>query len=875
MAKACRIRLFSACSNYKYHNKYNLKCNLPAYMQVVYCLPTFAPRKGSRVLYPAPHYMTETFYPENFERKIGFDTIRQRLIGYCMGEAGKRFCLEGKITTKTSVVSTWLEQTRQYVALQQAGQDLLAGSYPSLDIISKKLVVEGGFLYENEFYDLRRLLQIFESVERFNRSANALALYPTLREVTVRLIAMSEVLARINLVVDDAGQIKDTASSELQTIRKMIFEEQRALRKRLEQILRASQAEGYSPEGSEITVRGGRLVIPVVAEHKRRVKGFVHDESSTGQTVFLEPADVLDANNRVRELEYKERREIQRILSQLTELVRARREDLTKGHSVVALLDFIRAKATLAMATGGQVVDVRREGSIKWMQAKNPVLMEVLARQKKEVVPLDLSLTKTERLLLISGPNAGGKSVTLKTVGLLQYMTQFGLPVPCLEGSYTIAFERFFVDIGDDQSLENDLSTYSSHLLHMRQFISSANGRSLILIDEFGTGTDPAYGGPIAMAVLEELNRKEVYGVITTHYSGLKEMANKTAGLANGSMRFDVDTLTPLYFFTYGKPGSSFALEIAQKSGLPGNVLKKAREQVGKAQTDLDALLIELERERNQLESLKKRLADQNAITDKLRLEYEQIKGYLEVNRKQIMLQAKQEGQKLVSEANRKIEQTIRDIREAEADKELTRELRAELKTFSTGLEISREEREVPAAETGGLKPTLKARNKAKEEEQPTVISGPLVEGDSVRMVGSEVVGKLVSLKGGQARVEVGNFITSVKAAQLEKVRPVARLRQENVSTVGGIRLNDRMAGFSPTLDIRGKYPSEALSETETYMDDALLLGIRQVSIVHGKGGGVLKSQIRQLLKGYTQIAQVEYDHPDRGGEGVTIVTFR
>ena len=814
----------------------------------------------------------QLIYPETFEQKTGFDFIRQRLAAECMGQAGRDYCLESRISTKPGVVNTWLEQVSEYQYLLASTKDILQGSYPDMSLLALRLDIEGSFLLEIDLHEIRRLLLTLESIYKFNRNRNPDS-YLQLGRIVANVQNLATPLARLNQALDESGKMRDSASSELQRIRKAIVEEQRALRRRLETILRQSLADGYSPDGAEITIRGGRLVIPVVAEAKRRIKGFVHDESASGQTVFLEPADVLDGNNRVRELEYEERREIQRILLQLTDALREEREGLDTGYETVSLLDFIRAKARFANQTQAVRPQTNRDGILRLFEARNPVLEEVLNRAGRTVVPLDIELTRENRILVVSGPNAGGKSASLKTVALMQYMTQFGLPIPAREDSTLPVFERFFIDIGDDQSLENDLSTYSSHLTHMRRFLEQANERSLVLIDEFGTGTDPAYGGPIAAAVLEELNKKQVYGFITTHYSGLKDMAAGTPGLQNGSMRFDVQRLTPLYQLQVGKPGSSFALEIAEKTGLPAKVLANARGRVGKAQTDLDTLIVKVETERTEIDSLKRQLSEQKRITDKLRTEYEQITGFLSENRAGLMRQAKEEAKRLVQEANRRIEQTIRDIKEAEADKELTKELRQDLQSFDKELVLTTEEAAAPtAAEPTGKKAIREAKKKV--DEGPRIIDGVIGTGDAVRMKGTEVPGTVISLKGNQARVQTGSFTSTVNVSMLEKLDKNSIAKPLETS-LRGIDLNQRVATFSPQLDVRGLYLGDAITMLDDYMDDAILLGAQEVRLLHGKGNGVLKTQLRNHLRtNYSQVAHLAYDHADRGGEGVTIVTL-
>lgn len=813
-------------------------------------------------------------YPDSFEVKTGFDQVRRWLSHEALGPGGRELAQQMRISTKVGVVNKWLAQTSDYLRMVQEGKDMLRSHYEDFSIIGKKLEIEGAYLVEAEWLSLSRILDSLEGIYRFTRS-DAREVFTHLHELALGIADLQPLQQRIRQVFDDAGQIRDTASTELQRLRRMMLEEQRALRKKLDSILRQAQRDGYAPEGSEITVRSGRLVIPIVAEYKRRVKGFVHDESSTGHTVFMEPGEVLEANNLIRELEYEERREILRILQQLTDVARQRREDLVTGYQKLSLLDFIRAKAKFGMKHNCIRPEVSAKAPMQLIRARNLVLEETLRPQGRETIPLDLKLDEVDRILVISGPNAGGKSVALKTVAQVQYLIQFGLLAPVSEGTQTRVFERFFIDIGDDQSMENDLSTYSSHLRHMRHFLQNAQERSLVLIDEFGTGTDPAYGGPIAASVLEELNRNRVMGVITTHFSHLKDLATRTEGMVNGFMRFDIEHLAPLFELQMGKPGSSFALEIAQKNGLPTAIIQQAKAQVGVSQISADKLLVDLERERLEVDRLSTRLRQQGEITNKLMAEYDEIKTYLEENRKVIMNEAKQQAKDLVQEANRRIEETIRDIRESEAEKELTKISRQELKQFAEK-ELVMEKIDVPeAVQTKSKARNVTARNTP--PPPPELLSGPIAVGDTVRMEGSENSGIVLEVKGKNARVSMGGLTVSLKTTQLQKLRAQAPPKAESsgMGIVRGLDINQKLSEFSHSLDVRGLYSGDALTQTEQYMDDAILLGTREVRIVHGKGNGVLKTQIRQFLKKYKEIESLEYDHADRGGEGVSIITFK
>ncbi len=651
--------------------------------------------------------------------------------------------------------------------------------------------------------------------------------------------------------------MRNNASRELQDIRRTMLGEQSRLRKVLDQIMRQARQQGYTADDASVTIRGGRMVIPIQAEYKRRIKGFVHDESATGQTVYLEPAEVLDINNEIRDLEYRERREITKILTLLTDELRPHLKELRYAYQFLGMMDFIRAKARLAQQLEAVCPKLEKKRLVDWQDARHPLLYLSHKSQNKPVVPLTIELRSDQRILVISGPNAGGKSICLKTVALVQYMLQCGLLVPMDERSTAGIFQNIFIDIGDEQSLENDLSTYSSHLTNMNYFVKMADQKTLILIDEFGTGTEPQFGGAIAEAILSDLNQKKVFGVITTHYSNLKEFADRADGIVNGAMRFDTDELEPLYQLEIGKPGSSFALEIARKIGLQSSILNQAKELVGVEHVQYEKMLSELENEKNKYEQLTENLAAKEKRISTTTQEYEELRAHLKNERKRILAEAKQEASQLLQNTNQKIENTIRTIKERSAEKESTRQARQELEEW----------KEQVKPKPAEIKPQQKKTKIAKED-------GPIQKGDAVRVKENGAIGEVLSLRNNQAEILIGSLKSNVKLNRLEKVakQSLKKLQKSITSTsTRSIDLNEKRAEFSSSLDLRGKRAEEVIPQLENWVDEAAMFGAGELRIIHGKGNGVLREIVRNYLKTHPSVSRFQEEHIERGGAGVTL----
>ncbi len=795
-------------------------------------------------------------YPNNIEQKIGFDTVRLLLKEACNSALGASFVDKMTFSDDFQKIRKRLYQTVEFRRILSGQVYFPSSHYIDATNYLNKAKTFGAFLTEEEFHEIQLSLDtIFRCIRFFDEDEeNA---YPHLKALSRYVDLDPIVLRKINTIIDDNGKIRNNASRELQEIRRMMLSEQTRLRKVLDQILRQAKAEGYTPEDVSLTVRGGRMVIPVLAEFKRRIKGFIHDESATGHTVYLEPAEVLEINNEIRDLEYRERREIVRLLIALTDEIRPFIKPLKEAYHFLGMMDFIRAKAKVALQLDAICPALESKPLLSWYQARHPLLQISLEQHQRQIVPLDIQLHEQQRILVISGPNAGGKSVCLKTVALLQYMLQCGLLIPLAEHSQAGIFQSIFIDIGDEQSLENDLSTYSSHLRNMDYFVRFTDRQTLILIDEFGTGTEPQFGGAIAEAILEALNENNSFGVITTHYTNLKQFADRTEGVVNGAMRFDAVHLEPLFQLEIGKPGSSFALEIARKIGLDKKVLEKAKSYIGEEKVAFDRMLNELETEKRNYEQLHQEVTAKEKRLHKTAREYEELKDFLENQKKQIVNQAKQEARQLLEDANRVIESTIRTIKEQQAEKNATKEARKKLES---------------------VKRTLKPQKKVdRAPEKREVVEGEIQVGDAVRVKDTGAMGEVTYIKGQQAEILLGSLKSNIKLDRLEKIarKELKKLQPDNAQTKHNINLNEKMANFSSNLDLRGNRVEEAIPKLENFVDEAAMFGLQELRVIHGKGDGILREVVRNYLRTHGHVKRTEDEHVERGGAGVTVVMLK
>ena len=863
-------------------------------------------------------------YPNNFEQKIGFDEIRSLLRERCLSTLGKEKVDEIAFSTDVSVVNEWIAQIREFRRLQEESDDFPMQYFFDVRESIRRIRLENTHLEENEVWDLRRSLQtIADIVKYLERGAEETASgelrypYPALHRMTDDVMTFPAMIRRIDSILDKFGKIKDSASMTLAGIRHDLSKMEGSISRTLYTILHAAQRDGLVDKDVTPAVRDGRLVIPVSPGMKRKINGIVHDESATGKTVFIEPAEVVEANNKVRELEAAERREVIRILTVFTDEVRPHVSEILNSYEFLAQIDLIHAKTELARITKAFEPEVKAEPQLDWIQAIHPLLQLSLEKQGKKVVPLDIRLQGDKeariqgdknigRLLIISGPNAGGKSVCLKTVGLLQYMLQCGLSIPLGDRSTTGMFDNIMIDIGDEQSIENDLSTYSSHLLNMKNMMKQANARTILLIDEFGGGTEPTIGGAIAEAVLKQLWKKQTFGVITTHYQNLKHFAEGHEGVVNGAMLYDRNQMQALFQLSIGQPGSSFAIEIARKSGLPEEVINDASEIVGSEYIQSDKYLQDIVRDKRYWEGKRQTIHQHEKSLEHKITRYEDELSEIERQRKEILRKAKEEAEELLRESNKKIENAIREIREAQAEKERTRIAREELKTFSEEIADidTRDNDEAIARKIRQLQERKERREKRKAEklskkengektnENTTTANSQLSTqntqlnvGDTVRIKGLTSIGKVESIDGKMATVIFGDMRTKMRAERLEHAeeskQQISKQEERNTNIVGAYGnaskdtrnvIDNRKLNFKQDIDVRGMRGDEAINAVTYFIDDAILVGVSRVRILHGTGTGILRQLIRQYLATIPNVSHFRDEHVQFGGAGITVV---
>jgi DNA mismatch repair protein MutS2 len=785
-------------------------------------------------------------YPQEFENKLGFDQIRLKLKSYCLSDAGAAWVDRMRFSTDHEFIRTILHQNLEFKQILEKSEDFPSRYYFDGSEWLHRISLEGNFLEAEEFLNLAYALETILACRNFLTRSKEF--YPQLAKLTEPVSITNDLAKLILATINDKATVKDSASPDLGKIRKRLRDEKNRLRKLVDHIFKEAVESKYVPEGALPTIREGRLVIPIQAEHKRKIKGFILDESATGQTVFMEPAEMLDANNEIRDLEHAEKREVIRILKELTDTSRQQLPQLKAAFQFLAQVDFIRAKAKFSLEIEADLPILEKKQELTWYNAKHPLLFLSL-KGKRDVVPLNIELNPVDRMLLVSGPNAGGKSVCLKTVGLLQYMLQCGLLIPVSDRSRVGIFNDILLDIGDQQSIENDLSTYSSHLKNMNVFLQSANDRSLVLMDELGSGTDPNFGGAIAQAILATLVNKRVWGVATTHYYNLKLFAGQRQGIRNAAMRFDERNLVPLFVLDIGKPGSSFALEIARKTGLPQQTLIEAEKLVGTDLAGFEKLVRSLEKERQELSEKIKRMERQESDLKRSLSKYETLSTELEVKKKEIINKAKEEASQLLKQTNREIEKTIRHIKQSKAEKKETLKVRQGLQSLTNRV--------------------------ATVPEKPVKKEETIEEGDRVRITGQEGSGIVLSLKGKNAIVQFGELKTQVDVSRLEKTTAIVNKETVTKLRSTGINVFEKQANFNSTLDVRGKRVDEVVPMLEQFMDTAILLSQGELRILHGKGEGVLRKVIREQLKRYKEVASFADEHVERGGDGITVVVLK
>lgn len=805
------------------------------------------------------------------ESKLSFGKIRDLVKAECLSDLGKEKCDKMSFLTNFDTILEEANRTNEFVRILQEEDFPTDGFYDVREAIQRIKVV-GTYIEPAELFDLSRVVEAIGSIVSFfsNREEGT---YYYLQELSRDVFTFPDIQRAIARILDKYGQIKDTASSKLGEIRREKSATEGSISRNMSSILRKAVEDGIVEKGTTPAVRDGRLVIPISPFFKKKLRGIVHDESATGKTVFIEPEVIVEANNKLRELEAEEQREIVRILTEFTtEILRPRTDELLFSVDYLSVVDFTRAKAQFALKTNSVMPKLRNEQVIDWRDAIHPLLFLSHQASGKEIVPLDIHLDKNNRILLISGPNAGGKSVCLKSVGLIQYMAQCGMLVPMHADSEVGIFNDILINIGDEQSIENDLSTYSSHLSYMKEFAKKCNGKTILLIDEFGGGTEPRIGGAIAEALLDHFNRQKSFGVITTHFTNLKQFATDTDGIVNGAMLYDRHEMRPLFRLEIGNPGSSFALEIARKIGLPESVIARATEIVGNDYVNMEKYLQDIVRDKRYWENKRQNIRQKEKHIEELEEKLTVDVNNINAERKRILSDAKAKSKELLDGANAKIERTIKLIKEAKAEKEATRQAREDLTKYKSEVVFGDEnDAFVKKVEKLNAKSQQKSGAPAQQKQEK-----PISVGDTVKIKSSGAKGKVLEIKGNSVDVALGNLRTTVKLKDLQLTQEASQKTQKFsfniVSSNNSDIVHERSRNFKQQIDVRGMRADEALQAVSYYIEDAIMLDAGTVRILHGTGTGVLRQVIREYLKTVPQVKSFRDEHVDFGGAGITVV---
>ena len=837
------------------------------------------------------------------EQKIGFDQIRRIISDRCSTAYAVERTATETFSTNQAHIRKRLLLTDEMRLIMMFEDGFPSGGFIDCIDFLKPLERSSSAI---DLLSLRKLKTMLETLRKVTSFFEGIkdGVYPNLKRMSSRILNFPEIQRRIDGILDRYGDVKDTASDELYSIRKSLREKEGTISRRMTAILKKAQEEGIVDSDAGVSVRDGKMLIPVSAANKKRLPGFIYDESATGKTAFIEPAEVVELDNQIKELKFSEQREIVRILFEFTEFLRPYIPDLLDAARYLGEIDFIMAKAQVALDFIAGMPVISEDGRMNLRKARHPLLERALRKEKKEIVPLTASLTPEKHILLISGPNAGGKSVCLKTVGLLQYMFQWGMLIPTSETSEMLVFDRIMVDIGDDQSIDNDLSTYSSFLSNMKEMLAKADDKTLILIDEFGSGTEPAAGGAIAEAILSELDKRGSYGVITTHYTNLKLYASGAeTGVMNGAMMFDVQNIAPLFKLEMGLPGNSFAFELARKMGIPETVIKDAEARAGEEFVGIERNLRKIARNRKALDEKLERIKNTDrtleSITDKYQKELKEIKQL----KKTILDEAKKEAEEIIKGANRQVESTIKTIKESQAQKETTQEARKELQDFMSILAARKEQEkknkedyiEKKIRQLDARKERQKQRKAKKADDRETqemlekqaekerieaFRSAPVKVGEKVRVKENGMVGEVTKVSAKAVVVVIGNISSKMPLDKVERItsNEFKTAVKENSKPVSLIKydssISERKLNFSTEIDLRGERLNDAIEKVTRYIDDAVMLGISSVRIIHGKGTGVLRDEIQKLVRTMPGVASARDEHIQFGGTGVTIVTF-
>lgn len=818
-------------------------------------------------------------YPSSFEHKTGFDTVRGYVRERCVSPLGIARVDSMAFSSDFTLVDQRLRAVAEMMSVMAADDGFALDNVHDVTPQLKSIRVPGTFIPAGELYRIMRSLESIAAIGAYfdaRRNDEGVSPYPVLDAMARGLVAFPATVRTIDRIIDHFGNVKDTASQTLADIRRQLASVSGAISSTMRRVIARAVSEGYLEADVTPSMRDGRLVIPVQPMHKRNVKGIVHDESASGKTIFIEPAEIVEANNRVRELQMEERREIIRILTALADEIRPLLPDMLGSYEVLGDFDFVHAKALFAVDSDATLPVLHDSPEMEWYHACHPVLKRSLESQNREIVPLDITLSKENRILVISGPNAGGKSVTLKTAAVVQYMAQCGLLPTVYENSHIGIFDDIFIDIGDDQSIEDDLSTYSSHLRNMKFFLSRGNSRTMILIDEFGAGTEPQVGGAIAQALLERFNHMKMWGIITTHFQNLKHFADETPGLVNGSMLYDRREMRPLFRLLIGHPGSSFAIEIARKTGLPAEIIDKAGEIVGSDYINLDRYLLDIARDKRYWENKRLAIRQKEKKVEQVLEQYRQDADRLREQRREIISDAKNEARKILDSSNAAIERTIHDIKTANAERDRTLQARRRLQEEKQQLLTDN----TTAADSHPLLKRVPKKRKDKDKAASSATTAEvrreLQAGDNVKLDGEGMPGKILEINGKNAVVAFGQLKTSVA---LDRLRPTIQKPQSGAtrtsSTVSESTGNDsrtRQLAFNREIDIRGMRVDEGVQAVTYFIDDAIQFNAGRVRILHGTGTGALRQYIRRYLDTVPGVKSYRDEHVQFGGAGITVV---
>ena len=824
-------------------------------------------------------------YPDEFEVKVGFDRIREKIYDLCLSQQGREKTASISFSTDQGAINEKLSQTAEFQTILELEQEFPLDHFYDLRPTLQKMKVDGSYPEISELFDMKRSLITLRNIHSFFNHEEHAESYPELHRLIRGIKVYPYVIESINRIMYKEGTIKDNASSELSGIRSDLKKSVALVSKRMQAILKQAQNDGIVEKGTAVAIRNGRGVIPVNVYDKNKIKGLVHDQSASGKTVYIEPAEIVNLNNQIIELEYAEKREIIKILVDFADRIRPYIDDLLLSYDILGDIDLVRAKAILGRRLGSIKPLVHDCTVIKWSQAVHPLLYIAFEDiPGREVVPLDIELGETSRIAVISGPNAGGKSVCLTTVGLLQYMMQCGFTVPVKQGSEFGIFSKLFINIGDEQSIENDLSTYSSHLMNMKYFLKNADNHTLILIDEFGTGTEPVIGGALAESILGELNSLRVFGVITTHYTNLKHFASAEEGIVNGAMMFDNHKMEPLFKLDIGEPGSSFAFEIARRIGLPEEILEIASKKAGREHIDFDRHLKDVLRDKRYWDRKRQSIRIESKKLEDLVISYEKEIAELKSERKEIIKRAREEAEAILAEANKTVEKTIKEIREAQAEKERTKKSRERIDKLKEGIKntaegedkkIEDKRKKLREKQKKVRMPVNEDSEKSDSEAVNEKADGPLKTGDKVVMEGSDRVGEVISTEKNKLSIAFGNIITSVDYSKVRRAS-AREIDSAGIKPSSSADLNwditKRRVSFSPDRDVRGLRAEEALNTIREFIDEAIMVQYPVLRIIHGKGDGILRQVIREYLSTVDLVKDYYDEHIEAGGSGVTVV---